>query len=375
MTDQVPALFTPLTMRDVTLKNRIVVSPMCQYSGVGGLAQPWHVAHIGGMARSQPGLVIMEATDVEPAGMLSPGSLGLWTDEQEETLAKLVANVRTFSDSRIGIQLGHSGRKGSTQIPWLGGRRGEPLKEGEGAWQVCAPSAIPYDQGWQTPVALDDAGIERVKTAFCNAARRADRAGFDVVEIHGAHGYLLSSFFSPLSNKRTDKYGGSLENRMRLGCEVVTAVRKVLSPGKVLGIRINGSDWHDEGTTEDDAVEYTRNLKNAGVDYAVLSAGNVVKGVKIPPLVPGYMAPFADRVTAAKIDVKRLVVGLVVEPKFANELIATGRADMAGVGRAFLDNPHWPVRAAQELGYTMALPHPYQSVGPRWQGHGLLHRV
>jgi|SRR5712664_1473266 len=266
------ALFSPERIGGLELENHIVVSPMCQYSAVDGVAQPWHLIHVGSLMMSGAGLAIMEATAVEEIGRGTHGCLGLYADRQQEALAGLVREAKRVSAAKLGIQLTHSGRKASTRtIPerW----RGEPLPSEEGAWTPVAPSALPFDRHWPVPGELDEEGIDRIVRAFANSATRALRAGFDLIEIHGAHGYLIHNFLSPLSNKRIDRWGGSLENRMRFPLSIARAVRDVCPPDKALGFRLNSTDWHPDGSTLDDAVILAKALESAGVDY-----------VGIPPL-------------------------------------------------------------------------------------------
>jgi NADPH2 dehydrogenase len=364
-------LFTPIQLAGLTLPNRIGVSPMCMYSAVDGVTQPFHLAHVGAMALSGAGLVILEATGVEAIGRISAQCLGLWNDEQEAALAQLVSQVRTFSDTPLGIQLGHAGRKASCHPGWV--QRGNQQPVAEGGWQGVAPSARAWGEGWTVPQALDRAGMDRIRDAFVQAVRRADRAGFDLVEIHGAHGYLLNSFISPLANARDDAYGGSLENRMRYPLEVVAAMREVLSPHKPLGIRINGDDWHDEGSDLKETVVYARALKAAGIDYVTTSAGNGAPGVKFPPLIPGYMVPFAERVKA-DCGVTTAAVGLIATPEYANSVIAEGRADLVMIARGALDDPRWGQHAAIALGDKPVYPPQYAWAAPTgWRAYTWVH--
>jgi 2,4-dienoyl-CoA reductase-like NADH-dependent reductase (Old Yellow Enzyme family) len=365
------ALFTPLRLRGLELANRIAVSPMCMYAAKEGVATPFHWAHVGQLALGGAGLVILEATGVEPIARISQQCLGLWNDEQEEALARLVADVRGFSDTPLGLQLGHAGRKAACHPGWV--KRGTQLTLEEGGWVGAAPSAEPWGDGWIVPEALDDAGMERVKQAFVQATRRADRAGFDLLEIHGAHGYLLNAFFSPLANFRTDRYGGSLENRMRFPLEVVGAMRAALSPDKPLGIRINGDDWHERGTTLDDAVTFARALREAGADYITPSAGNGVPKVRFPPVEPGYMTHFAERIRR-EAGVTTAAVGMIVTAQQADEIVASGRADLVMVARGVLDDPRWGLHAAVALGEPAHYPPAYAWAGPRgWRGYQIVH--
>lgn len=366
------ALFSPFRLAGLELPNRIAVSPMCQYSAVDGVAQPWHLIHVGGLMMSGAGLVIMEATGVEAAGRGTPGCLGLYTDEQEQALAQVVTEARKLSSAALGIQLQHAGRKASTRSiadRW----KGEPLPAEEGAWTPWAPSAQPFDAGWPTPFAMDEAAMARVRDAFADAARRADRAGFDLVEIHGAHGYLLHSFLSPLANRRTDGWGGSLANRMRFPLEVVRAVRAAWPAGKPLGYRMNSTDWHPDGLTLDDAVVFARALEAEGVDYVVMSAGNIAPGIKIPPAAPGHQVAFATRIKQ-ETGLATMAVGMIGRAVQAEEIVAEGRADMVALARAMLDNPRWGMHAAAELGVDLRYPPQYIRARPNnWTGYRFIH--
>lgn len=364
-------LFTPIQLAGLVLPNRIGVSPMCMYSAIDGVAQPFHMMHVGSMALSGAGLVIMEATGVEPIGRISSQCLGLWNETQEAALTRLVHDVRTFSNTPLGIQLGHAGRKASCYPGWI--KRGNQQSVVDGGWAVTGPSAQAWGEGWTVPEALDREGMDRIRDAFVQSARRADRAGFDLIEIHGAHGYLLNSFISPLANHRTDMYGGNLENRMRYPLEVVAAVRDALSPDKPLGIRINGDDWHDDGSNLEETLIYAQALKTIGVDYITTSAGNGAPGVKFPPLEPGYMVPFAERVKA-QCGVTTAAVGLITTPEYANNVIAEGRADMVMLARAVLDDPRWGLHAAVALGEPAPYPLQFAWASPKgWRGYEWVH--
>ena len=363
------ALFTGLRIAGLQLANRIAVSPMCMYSAQEGVATAFHWAHVGQLALSGAGLVIMEATGVEPAGRISRECLGLWNDAQEDALARLIRDVRQFSETPLGIQLGHAGRKASCHPGWV--KRGQQIPAAEGGWTGVAPSGVPWGPGWIVPEALDEGGLERVRQAFVQATLRADRAGFDLVEIHGAHGYLLNSFFSPLANFRTDRYGGSLENRMRFPLEVVAAMRGALPAHKPLGIRINGDDWHAHGSTLDDAVVFARALRAAGADYVTPSAGNGAPEVKFPPVVPGYMAHFAERIKR-EVGITTAAVGLIVTPQQANALIEDGQADLVMLARGVLDDMRWGLHAAVALGETPRYPAQYAWASPKgWRGYDI----
>ena len=357
------------------LANRIVVSPMCQYAAVDGVAQPWHWMHLGGFAVSGAGLVILEATAVEAIGRISHHCLGLYTDEQEERLTRLVRDMKSFADVKVGIQLAHAGRKASG-YDRCSIRRDQPLTDEDGAWEAIGPSALAYDEkaGWRVPRALDEEGLARVREAFVQAARRADRCGFDVIEFHGAHGYLLHTFVSPLTNFREDRYGGSMANRMRFPLEVVAAVRRGWPSRKPLGMRITGDDWYEGGLTLDDAVTFARALKDAGLDFVTMSAGNIVPGVKYREVKPSYMLDFATRVRA-DAGIPTMAVGMILDPWQAEEIIEAGRADMVALARAFLDDPRWGWHAAAALGVEIRYPQRYNRVTPgSWPGYRIVHR-
>jgi 2,4-dienoyl-CoA reductase-like NADH-dependent reductase (Old Yellow Enzyme family) len=365
-------LFSPITIGGLPIANRIVVSPMCQYSAVDGLAQPWHHIHVGGLMLSGAGLVIMEATGVSPEGRGTLGCLGLYTDAQEQAFQHLIGDLRRYSSAKIGLQLQHAGRKASTRSiaeRW----KGEPLPAEEGAWPVIGASPLAFDEGWPVPVEMSTAEIERVTTAFADSAARAVRAGFDLVEIHGAHGYLLHSFLSPLTNRRTDEYGGSLDNRMRFPLAVAAAVRRAWPKERALGYRVNSTDWHPDGLSLDDAVTLAQRLKDIGVDYVVMSAGNIAPGIKIPSATPGHQVDFATRVRATT-GMPAMAVGMIGRPEQAEDIISTGKADMVAVGRAFLDDPRWAVHAAAALGVDIDYPDQYVRARPNnWMGYRFIH--
>ena len=362
-----PALFAPITIGGLTLPNRIAVSPMCQYSAEGGSANDWHQQHLASLSMSGAGLVIVEMTAVEPAGRITPACLGLWSDANEAALERVVASCRRWGTARLGIQLAHAGRKASSQVPWAGGK---PLSAAEGAWQRFGASPIPFDDGHPLPEQLAEAGLARIRDGFAAAARRADRLGFDLVELHGAHGYLLHSFHSPVANRRTDRYGGNPENRMRFPLEVAAAVRAVWPRGKALGMRITGSDWVDGGLTTEDAVVFARELARIGVDYVCVSSGGVSAAAR-PEVGPGYQVPFAAAVKAA-IDIPVQSVGMIVQPRQAETIIADGRADCVALARGFLDNPRGGWHAADALGAEIAVPPQYARARPGlWPGAAL----
>jgi 2,4-dienoyl-CoA reductase-like NADH-dependent reductase (Old Yellow Enzyme family) len=365
-------LFTPIRLGGVELANRIVVAPMCQYSAVEGVPQPWHSQHLGSLSISGAGLVIVEATGVEPIGRITPGDTGLWNDDQEATFAALLKGFRTYSSARFGIQLAHAGRKASTHAPWLD--RGSPLKPEEGAWTTVAPSPIPFAEGWPTPEALDEAGLKRVREAFVQAAVRADRAGFELAELHAAHGYLLNEFLSPLANQRPDAYGGSLQNRMRFPLEIAEAVRAVWPRSKALGVRLSGSDWAEGGITPDEAAAFSRELKARGYDYVHVSSGGLVPHARIPGNQPGYQVPFAARVKAEVADLPVITVGMISDPNQAEAILQENQADLVALARAMLDDPHWGWRAADRLGAPSPAPVQYERATKKtWAGYAHAH--
>ncbi len=366
------ALFATGALGGLTLSSRVVVSPMCQYSAVDGVPQSWHLIHLGSMMMSGAGLVIAEATAVEQTGMGTLGDTGLWTDAQQDAWTRLVNDLRKVSDARIGVQLGHAGRKAATRtIPerW----RGEPLPAEEGAWVPVAPSPIAYDDGWQTPQALDHAGIRRIIGAFADSAHRALAAGFDLIEIHGAHGYLIHSFLSPITNQRSDQWGGSRENRFRFAVEIVRAVRAVWPRDRALGFRFNSTDWTPEGSTLEDAVDLARLLEAEGLDYAVMSSGNIRPGIAIPPASPGHQVPFAQAIRDGT-GLAAMAVGMILEASQADAIVASGQADFVALARPMLDNPRWGLHAAAELGVDVPYPPQYLRARPNnWLGYGLAH--
>lgn len=366
------ALFSPFSLRGLTLRNRIVVSPMCQNSAVDGLPQPWHAMHLGSLAVSGAGLLIVEATAVEAAGRITIDDLGLYDDAQEAALGQLVADIRSYSDIPLGVQLGHAGRKSSTKSPNDGRFRTLVLDRSNGAWQTFAPSALAFGDGWPTPQALDDDGLARIRAAYVQAAQRAERIGFDLIEFHAAHGYLLSQFVSPLSNRRDDRYGGSLENRMRFPLECVAAVRAVWPQHKPIGVRINGSDFTDGGFTPDEALIYAQALQAAGADYITTSAGMITPDSRFPRVEPGYLLPLAADMRRA--GVVTMGVGMILTPQQAEDVIASGRADLVALARALLDDPRWPWHAAAALGEPPPIPTRYFYSHPKkWLGYRLVH--
>jgi len=355
------ALFSPLRLAELNLANRIVVSPMCQYSANDGAATDWHVTHLGMLANSGAGLLVVESTHVERRGRITHGCLGLYSDACEAALARVVAHCRRIGSAKLAIQLSHAGRKASSQRPWEGG---QALPESEDAWPTIAPSALPFGSGWHTPRAMTEDDMARVRKAFVDAAKRALRIGFDAIELHMAHGYLLHGFISPVSNARNDAWGGTLEGRMRFPLEVARAVRAVVPQGTPLGARCTGHDWLDGGLSAADAVVLAKALKGAGLDYVDVSSGGVsARGQASVPKNLGYNVPIAEQVRREG-GLPTRVVGLIVKPKQAEAIVAEGRADMVALGRAFLDDPHWGWHAAQALGGEVTHPPQYQRASP-----------
>jgi 2,4-dienoyl-CoA reductase-like NADH-dependent reductase (Old Yellow Enzyme family) len=355
-----PTLFAPLTLRGLTLRNRIVVSPMCQYSSTDGLADDWHLVHLGGFATGGAGLVLTEATAVVPEGRISPWDLGLWHDGQVPMLERITRFVHA-QGAAIGVQLAHAGRKASTRRPWEGSGTVAPA---DGGWtNVMAPSAIRYADTYPAPVALDGDGIARVNTAFADAARRALAAGFDVIELHAAHGYLLHAFLSPLTNERTDEYGGDFDGRVRLLCEVTAAVRAVWPDDRPLFVRLSCTDWADGGWSADDTVALARRLAPLGADLIDCSSGGLVSHQRIP-VGPGYQVPFAERVRR-EAAIATGAVGLITEPVQAEAIVANGQADLVLLARELLRQPHWPLAAAHALGANAPWPPQYERAKPR----------
>lgn len=347
-------LFSPLKIRDVELRNRIVVSPMCQYSSEDGFANDWHFVHLGSRAIGGAALIITEAAAVEPAGRISPADLGIWKDGHIDELAHIVGFLNAHG-AVAGIQLAHAGRKASTSAPWEGGG---PVDESRGGWTpIFAPSPVAFDEGSQLPEALDEAGIARIVQCFVEAARRSLQAGFRVIEIHGAHGYLIDEFLSPLSNKREDRYGGTFENRIRFACEVADAVRRVWPEGLPLFFRLSVTDWAEGGWTLEDSIALARRLKPLGVDLMDCSSGGVVPHARIP-VGPGYQVRFAERI---KHDADMLTgaVGMITAPEQADQVIRTGQADVVLLARQLLRDPYWPLHAARALKQQVSWPPQY----------------
>ena len=347
-------LFTPFAQRSLSLRNRIVVAPMCQYSASDGVPHEWHLVHLGSRAVGGAGAVIAEATAVSAQGRISPGDTGRWNDVQVAAWQPITAFIRS-QHAVAGVQLAHAGRKASAQRPWEGGG---PLPDGHGQWTTVAPSAIPFDQGWHTPQALDEAGLRKVVGDFRQAAARALAAGFQLVEVHAAHGYLLHQFLSPLSNHRTDAYGGSFENRTRLVREVLAAVREVWPDTLPLWLRVSATDWTEGGWSVEESVQLAREVKPLGVDLIDVSSGGLVPHVKIP-VGPGYQVPFAARIRR-EAGIATGAVGLITESQQAAGIVDRAEADLVLIARESLRDPYFPRRAAQELGASLAAPVQYQ---------------
>jgi len=351
-------LFTPIKLRDLELWNRIVVAPMCQYSADNGDMTDWHTQHLGSLCNSGAGLVIAEATGVEMEGRISHGCPALSTDAHEAAMKRVVESCKRWGTAAVGIQLGHAGRKASAQRPWEGGGS---LKAD--AWVTKSASDLPFDDGWHTPHGMTTDEIARLKDAFAQATVRADRAGYDLVEIHAAHGYLLNQFLSPLSNKRNDEYGGSLENRMRLPLEIFSVMRDALSSSKPLGIRISAVEWIDGGITIEDSVEFAKKLDALGCDFIDVSSGGNSPKQKIV-LKPGYQVPFAAAIKKA-VKMPVMAVGLISEPAQAEAIVADGEADMVALARGFMDDLRWGWHAAWALGVEPKMAPQHRRIGPK----------
>ena len=347
------ALLSPLPLREVTLRNRIAVSPMCQYSAQGGVPGDWHLVHLGSRAVGGAGLVMAEASAVTAEGRISPADTGIWNDEQADAWAR-IARFVAEQGAVAGIQLAHAGRKASTDAPWRGGR---PLAEGAGGWRPVAPSPRPFADGYPVPRELGIDDLDRVVGAFRDAAWRAERAGFQVVEIHMAHGYLLHQFLSPLSNARTDEYGGSLDNRMRLPLAVARAVRDAFPVERPVFARISATDWTPGGWDLEQAVAFARALGELNVDLVDCSSGGTVPDAKVP-LAPGYQVPFAAAIRE-RAAVATGAVGMITEPAQAEAIVASGQADLVFLARELLRDPYWPLRAGRELAAPIEWPAQY----------------
>jgi 2,4-dienoyl-CoA reductase-like NADH-dependent reductase (Old Yellow Enzyme family) len=355
-------LFSPIRLRELALSSRIMVAPMCQYSAENGEANDWHFTHINSLALSGASMFCIEATHVEPIGRITPGCLGLWDDATEASLKPILASLRKRSKIAVAMQLAHAGRKGSSHRPWEGGQQ---IPVAEGGWQTEGPSDLPHKQGELPPRELDAQGLKRVREAFVDATRRAMRLGIDAIELHSAHGYLLHQFLSPIANKRTDQYGGSLQNRLRYPLEVFEAIREVVPADKPVGVKVSATDWVEGGWDLEQTIEFARQLRKRGVDWIDVSSGGVSPLQKIP-LGPGYQVPFAEAVKNAT-GVTTIAVGLITEARQAEEIVASGKADMVALARAMLYDPRWGWHAAADLGGQVFAPPQYWRSQPSTQ--------
>jgi len=355
-----PHLFSPVSIREITFRNRIAVSPMCQYSSIDGFASDWHLVHLGSRAVGGAGLVVMEATAVEPRGRITPGDHGIWKDDHVAMLTRIAAFLKERG-AVPGIQLAHAGRKASCNIPWE--KNGAPIPVESGGWETVAPSALPFRAGDPAPLALDHSGIREIVHAFTQAAQRALTAGFEVLELHCAHGYLAHEFLSPLANHRTDEYGGSYKNRIRFVLEVTDAVRTVWPERLPLFVRISCTDWKEGGWTLDDSVALASELRGRKVDLIDCSSGAMVPDAKIP-VAPGFQVPFAERIKK-EADIRTGAVGMITDPHHADEIIRSGKADLVLLAREFLRDPYWPLHAAQALCQTPEPPVQYLRAFPK----------
>jgi 2,4-dienoyl-CoA reductase-like NADH-dependent reductase (Old Yellow Enzyme family) len=354
-------LFEPLDLGGLHLPNRIIVAPMCQYSAEEGSATDWHMMHLGQLAMSGAGLLITEATAVTPEGRISPRDLGLYSDANEAALARVIAAIRAYSPLPLATQLAHAGRKASSRAPWEGGAQ-IPLDAPEG-WETLAPSALPHGEGEVPPRALDEVGLERLRQGFAEAARRAARLGFEGIEIHMAHGYLLHQFLSPLSNRREDAYGGALEKRLRFPLEVFEAVRSAFPAERPVWVRVSASDWVEGGWDLEQTITLCQALKAKGCAAIHVSSGGVSPKQQIP-LGPGYQVPFAERIKA-ETGLPTIAVGLITEAEQAEAILAEGKADAVALARGLLYDPRWPWHAAAKLGAQVAAPKQYWRSQPR----------
>ena len=347
-------LFSSLQLRDLEIHNRIVIAPMCQYAASEGNASDWHLMHLGHLAVGGAGMLLLEATAVEPAGRITPGCLGLYSDKNERSLRRIVDFSRVNSKTALGIQLSHAGRKASSRLPWQGG---SVIDIRQGGWRTMAPSAIPHAPSEPPPHALNADEMRAIAEAFCASAERADRIGFDAVELHAAHGYLLHQFLSPLSNQRTDEYGGSLENRMRYPLEVFAQVRSSWPANKPLGLRLSATDWVGGGWDIEQTVAFSRRLVELGCDWIDVSSGGLSTEQRIVSS-PGYQVPFAQRVRI-ETGAKTIAVGMITEPRQAEDILSSGAADLVALARGMLNEPRWAWRAARELGGEVHGPKEY----------------
>lgn len=355
-----PLLFTPLRIRDREFRNRIVIAPMCQYSAENGCMTDWHLIHLGHLALSGAALLTIEATAVVPEGRITYGDTGLYDDATQKAMGKVLESVRRWSDMPVGLQLAHAGRKASTEVPWKGGKQIAPGNVH--GWQTVSASDLPFLESDAAPQALDREGLKRVRDGFADAARRAARLEIDVVQIHGAHGYLLHQFLSPLSNRRTDEYGGPLENRLRFPLEVFETVREAFPADRSVSIRVSGTDWVEGGWDIDQTIAFAQALEARGCDAIHVSSGGLSPAQKIP-IAPGYQVPLARQVKQA-VNMPVIAVGLITDFIQAEQIIATGDADMIALARGVLYDPRWPWHAAAALGGTVNAPNQYLRCEP-----------
>lgn len=341
-----PKLFQPITIGEKSLSNRIVIAPMCQYSAVSGAMNDWHLIHYGQLALSGAGVLTLEASAVEPQGRITYGDVGLYDDATEAAMKRVLEGVRRWSDMPVAIQLAHAGRKASCDLPWKGGKQIAPGTAE--SWQTVSASALPFAATDNAPHALDEAGMNRIKAAFADAAKRSARLGIDAVQIHSAHGYLLHQFLSPLSNQRTDSYGGSLENRMRFPLEVFDAVRAAFPADRAVTVRVSGSDWVEGGWNIESTIAFAKALEARGCSAIHISSGGLDPRQQIPP-GPGYQVPLARAVKQA-VTMPVVAVGLITDYDHAESIVATGDADMVAIARGILYDPRWPWHAAAHLG-------------------------
>jgi 2,4-dienoyl-CoA reductase-like NADH-dependent reductase (Old Yellow Enzyme family) len=361
-------LFTPFRAGGLELRNRIVIAPMCQYSADEGRATDWHLIHLGHLALSGAALLTIEATAVVPEGRISSRDLGLWSDDTEAALARTLESIRRWSDMPLAIQLAHAGRKASTQVPWEGRTQVRP--DAPAGWQTVAPSPVPFADGDHPPVALDKQDLARLRDAFAAAAARAVRLGIDVVQLHGAHGYLLHEFLSPLSNRRDDEYGGSLEHRMRFPLEVFDAVRSVVPPERLVTMRVSGTDWAPGGWDIEQTIAFAAALERRGCGGIHVSSGGLTPAQQVP-VAPGYQVPLA-RAVKAQTTMPVVAVGLITEFDQAEAIIASGDADLVALARAILYNPRWPWHAAAHFGAEVTAPNQYLRSQPGHLRHLLV---
>ena len=349
-------LFSPITINNLNLTNRIVVAPMCQYSAIEGSATDWHLMHLGQLSISGSALVFIEATAVEEKGRITPGCLGLYSDDNQIALEKVIKFVKRYGNTKIGIQLAHAGRKASTAIPWLGGN---PLsRDNSDSWETVAPSSEAYNSNWPSPIELDTQGLENIKKCFVSSAKRAIEIGFDIIELHMAHGYLIHQFLSPISNTRTDKYGSNFENRIRYPLEIFKAIRDEISSDYPIGVRFSATDWVESSSWNiEEATKFALKLKELGCDFFDVSSGgnspkqNIISG-------PAYQTGFASRIKS-EVGIPTIAVGQITEPLQAESIISTGQADLIAIGRGMLYNPRWAWHAAEVFKKEAAYPPQY----------------